>query len=206
MSRPSNLAEDLVTFEQFCALVPDGQKADLIDGVIYMASPDSHRSNRITSFLTTLFEAYIAARNLGGEVFVNRFAFRLTEIRAPEPDVAYVRPERLELIEEGCMQGGPDIAVEVVSRDSRNRDYGEKRQIYQEAGVLEYWIIDPIQKRVEFLRLQNDRYELTPLEKNRIFRSEALPGFWIDTDWLLTYPLPNVYRSLQEILAGLPDD
>ena len=103
MSRPSNLAEDLVTFEQFCALVPDGQKADLIDGVIYIASPDSRRSNRITAFVCHLLTGFVGARNLGGEVFVNRFAFRLTEMRAPEPDVAYVRPERLDLIEEGCM-------------------------------------------------------------------------------------------------------
>lgn len=100
------------------------------------------------------------------------------------------------------MRGGPDIAVEIVSRDSRQRDYGEKRQLYAEAGVAEYWIIDPVQHRVEFLRLQEGRYELVPLENNRMFRSQVLPGFWLDVEWLLADQLPNVYRCLQEVLRG----
>lgn len=201
MPRPPQLADDLVTVDEFLRLVPDGQKADLIDGVIYMASPDSRRSNRITGFLFHLLDGYVAARDLGGEVFVTRFAFELSEIRAPEPDVAYVSQERIPLVEERKMRGGPDIAVEVVSRDSRSRDYGEKRQLYEEGGVSEYWIVDPLQQRVELLRLVSGRYEIVPLENNHIFRSKALPGFWLDIDWLLAYPLPNVYRCLEEILA-----
>lgn len=202
MIRPRNLAEDLVTFDEFCQLVPDGQKADLIDGVIYMASPDMRRSDKITKFVDHLLGGFVDARQTGGEVFGSRFAFKITEIRAPEPDVAYVRPDRLHLVEERCMNGGPDIAVEVVARDSRTRDYGEKRQLYQDAGVTEYWIIDPIQERVEFLRLSDAGYSITRLEDNRIYRSEALPGFWLNIDWLLEYPLPNAYQCLHEILSG----
>ncbi len=202
MMRPTNLAADLVTFDEFCQLVPDGQKADLIDGVIYMASPDMRRSDRITNFVHYLLTGFVEGRNIGGEVFGSRFAFQLTEIRAPEPDVAYVRPERLHLVEERCMNGGPDIAVEVVARDSRGRDYNEKRQIYQDAGVAEYWIIDPIQERVEFLRLGQTGYEIARLENNRIFRTAVLPGFWLNIEWLLEYPLPGAYQCLQEILAS----
>lgn len=54
MIQRTPIAEDLVTFDEFCRLVRDGQKADLIDGVIYMASPDSRRSNKLTSFFTCL--------------------------------------------------------------------------------------------------------------------------------------------------------
>ena len=202
MLRPLNLPEDLVTFDEFCRLVPDGQKADLIDGVIHMASPDSHRANRLNSFLCSLLESYVAARDLGGEVFVNRYAFQVTEIRAPEPDVAYVGPHRMHLVAERGMDGGPDVAIEIVARESRQRDYGEKRQLYEDAGVTEYWIIDPLQQRAEFLRLNDGRYELVPLENNHIFRSTAIPGFWLDVNWLLAKPLPNSYQCLQEILAG----
>lgn len=201
MPRPAGLAEDLMTFEDFCAVVPDGQKADLLDGVIYMASPDSRRANRITSLLTTLLETFTSARGIGGEVFVNRFAFQLDEINGPEPDVAWVAKDRLHLIGEGRMQAGPDLTVEVVSRDSRTRDWVDKRLKYESAGVREYWIIDPIQRRVEFLRLQGGRYEVVPLEENRIFRSEVVGGFWLNIDWLLTFPLPNAYHCLQEVLG-----
>src|SRR5437660_1243333 len=90
---PAALEEGGVSFEQFCTLIGDGQKADLIDGGIYVASPDSRRSNNLTRFLTNLLDDYLDARNIGGEVFVTRFAFRVSETNAPEPDVAYVRPQ-----------------------------------------------------------------------------------------------------------------
>jgi Uma2 family endonuclease len=100
------------------------------------------------------------------------------------------------------MVGGPDIAVEIVSRDSRQRDYGEKKQLYAEAGVAEYWIIDPLQQRCEFHRLHVGRYALVPLEHNRLFRSAALAGFWLDVEWLLAKSLSNEYEILQEILCS----
>jgi Uma2 family endonuclease len=204
MAHSRRVADDLVTVEEFHSLVPDGQKADLIDGVIYMASPDSLRANELTLFLSWLFRGFIEARGAGGKVVFSRYAFRLGDFSAPEPDVAYVRAERVGLMGEGGMRGGPDIAVEVVSRESRQRDYETKRRLYEEAGVSEYWIIDPIQKRVEFLVLTDGRYELASLEQNRVFRSRALPGFWIDVDWLLADPLPPATRCLREIVDKQP--
>jgi len=201
MANPSRVANDLVTVEEFYHLLPGDEKADLIDGVIYIAPPDSLRANQLTGFVYILFQGFLEERVIGGHVFFSRYAFRLSEFSAPEPDVAYVRPERAELAEEGGMRGAPDIAVEVVSRESRHRDYDDKRRLYEEAGVGEYWIIDPIQKRVEFLVLEEGRYQLAPLEENRLFRSRALPGFWIDVDWLLADPLPPATRCLEAILG-----
>jgi Uma2 family endonuclease len=200
MKRSPKMAEDLVSVNEFYRLVPDGQKADLIDGVIYLASPDSRRSNSLTKFLCSLMHMYEEAKNLGGEVFFTRFAFRLTKYRAASPDVAYVRPGRVHLIREREMKGPPDIAVEVASRDSRLRDYVEKMALYQKAGVEEFWIVDPLKHRAEFHRLSNKAYNLVPLEANRIFRSQVLAGFWLDVNWLLAKPLPNAYQCLLEIL------
>jgi Uma2 family endonuclease len=197
---PVSPESDLVTVEEFYGLVPEGQKADLIDGVIYMASPDTRRSDRLDGFIKFLLQGYAEAQS-SGEVYGSRFAFEISQFRAPEPDVAFVRTERLHLVSERRMVGGPNIAVEIVSRDSRQRDYGEKKQLYAEAEVTEYWIIDPIQRRVEFHRLGAGQYALVPLEHNRIFRSAVLEGFWLDVEWLLTEPLPKAYEKLQEILA-----
>src|SRR5438132_14299834 len=159
MKRSPRTREELVTVQEFYRLIPDGQKADLIDGVISVASPDSRRPNAITGFLFALLEMFAAARQLGGEVYVNRFSFRLSPYRAPEPDVAYVRAERLHLITEREMRGGPDVAIEVVSPDSRRRDYRDKKRIYEEAKVAEYWIIDPGKSHVEFHRLVQGKYQ-----------------------------------------------
>lgn len=195
------IADDLVRYETFRAIVGDGQKADLIDGVIYMASPDSKINNTLNGLLFTLISNYIEAKGIDGFVFFSRYACRISEIRAPEPDVGYVRPENADRVHENEMEGGPDIVIEIISRDSVQRDYGEKRDLYESAGVEEYWIVDPRQQRVQFLRLKNGRYELAPLEENRIFKSAVIPGFWLDVNWLLARPIPKAYHCLEEILA-----
>ena len=200
MKRPTKAAEGLVTVNEFYRLVPDGQKADLIDGVIYRASPDTEDADDLFGFVLFLLRGYNWVKKLGGRVFGSRFSFRLTKQRAPEPDVAYVRRERVHLIRRREMKGGPDLAVEIVSRDSRTRDYRDKKELYQQAGVAEYWILDPLKQRVQFFRLRHGRYELVPLEDGPIFRSEVLPGFWLDVNWLFAEPLPDGYACLQAIL------
>jgi Uma2 family endonuclease len=193
----------LYTVDDFIRLVPDGQKADLIDGVIYMSSPDTNRSDDLTNFVHFLIDGFAAARKLG-RVKGSRYAFALTRHRAPEPDVAFVSTARQAILEERAGSAGPDIAVEVVARDSRSRDYKEKFRLYREAGVAEYWIIDPRQRCALFHRLEAGEYLLMPLADERIFRSAALPGFWLDVTWLLADPLPNRWDCLQQILAGDP--
>ena len=190
---------DIVTVDDFFALVPDGQKADLIDGAIYMASPDSKRNDKLGGFIKFLVQGFAVVRGLG-EVFGSRFAFELSPTRAPEPDIAFVSKARTYLVEETRMKGAPDIAVEVVARESRTRDYLEKKNLYEAAGVLEYWIIDALQRRAEFNRLIDGQYHLVPLEQNRIFRSVTLEGFWLDVEWLFADELPNEFERLQQTL------
>lgn len=199
----SPIAADLTTFDEFCALIADGQKADLIDGAIYVASPDSRRANELGSFLDSLMRMYDSAKQLGGQVFVQRFAFQLSDIDAPEPDAAYVTKRRLHLIAEGRMNGGPDVAVEIVTRDSVHRDYVLKRRQYQEAEVGEYWIIDSVKRKALFLRLGDDgQYHAVRLEKGRIFRSRVIPGFWLDVKWLTGERVPEAYDCLQALLGS----
>jgi len=197
----SDALTDLITVEQFYALVEDGQKADLIDGVIYMASPDTLTQNELTGFLWNLMRLCCELKDMG-RVFGSRFAFVLSPHSAPEPDVAFVRKERLHLVQEHGMEGGPDIAVEIVSRDSRHRDLVKKRRLYQEAGVSEYWLIDPLKKQALFLCLQAGQYEPVPFEEGRIFRSAALPGFFLDVDWLFGSQPPKLQDTLRAITGA----
>src|SRR5262245_51207439 len=129
------------TFDDFCVLVKDGQKADLIDGVIYMASPDSLESDELVVWLLRLVGDY-AEINALGKVTGSRRAYRLDEKNSPEPDLAFVLKERAHLARKGHFDGPPDLAIEIVSPESVERDYHKKRALYQRAGVAEYWIID----------------------------------------------------------------
>jgi len=194
---------DLYTVDDFFAVIPDGQKADLIGGRIHEEPSETPRSNGITGFIQFLLDGYVSSRGLG-LVFSHRVAFVLGDHDALEPDLAFLRAERRDRVGARHVDGGPDIAVEVVSRDSRQRDYVEKKRLYSRAGVSEYWLVDPLQRRVEFYRLEDGEYVLAPLERNRYFRSQAAPGFWLDIEWLFAEPLPSCMECLRAILAGEP--
>src|SRR6516225_8794057 len=114
------------TYDDFCALVRDGQKADLIDGVIYMASPENTEANDLEGWLLMVIRGFVRRKDLG-KVFVSRVAYRLDKKNAPEPDIGFVRKANLHRIKRGGVQGPPDLAVEVVSPESVDRDYEEKR-------------------------------------------------------------------------------
>lgn len=187
------------TVEEFVELIPDGTKADLLDGVIYLASPDSPYSSKVNLFLGSLVLGYAARRGLG-DVYGSRSAYRLTKFTAPEPDISFVRKDRLELWKGSYFQGAPDLAVEVVSPDSVDRDNLKKKAAYERAGVGEYWIIDLVQRKCKFLRLRDWKYYAARLERGRIFRSKVLPGFWLDTRWLLHGEPPDPLDCMLKIL------
>jgi Uma2 family endonuclease len=189
-----------VTFDEFCFLVKDGQKADLIDGVIYLASPDNTDANKLSVWLAGLIDLFAEAKELG-DTFVSRTAFRLDERQSPEPDIAFVAKERLHLVRRGYVDGGPDLAVEIVSPESIDRDYEQKRKQYQDAGVPEYWIVDEIEQKVTLLQLDaRGKYrEVRP--RKGVLRSRVLPGFWLRPDWLWQQPRPKKPALLALLLA-----
>ncbi|MHB2020141.1 MAG: Uma2 family endonuclease [Candidatus Xenobia bacterium] len=171
-----------------------------MDGVIYMASPDTADADDLNSFVLFLMKGYVRRRNLG-HVSGSRYAYRLNEHRAPEPDIAFVTAARVSSVitrREGL--GVPDGVVEGVARDSRSRDYGEKKDLYQQAGVKEYWIIDPMTLRAEFWELRDGVYQMMPLGANHLFTSSAVSGFWLDVNWLFGGELPDHLTCLEAIL------
>jgi Uma2 family endonuclease len=189
-----------VTFDEFCFLVKDGQKADLIDGVIYMASPENTDANDLFLWLARLLGDFVDLKDLG-KVYGSRVAFRLAERQSPEPDLAVVLKEHLHLVRRGYVDGPPDLAVEVVSPESIDRDYEQKRKQYQDAGVLEYWVVDELEQKVTLLQLDaHSKYREARPRKGVLF-SRALPGFWLRPEWLWQQPLPKKNDALAQIMA-----
>ena len=188
-----------LTFEDFVEMVPDGQKADLLDGVIFMASPDNLRVNKLNVCLAGVMQDFADQRDLG-EVFASRVAYRMGDNRAPEPDVGFLAKKQKAAQHFGFVQGPPTLAVEIVSPDSVDRDYVHKRRIYEEAGVKEYWIIDPDEQRATFLVLERGRFrERKPVRS--IWRSKVIPGFWLDVRWFWDDERPNAHKVLQLLLS-----
>lgn len=189
-----------VSFEEFCILIRPDQKADLIDGVIYMASPESIDANRLFVWMLCLLNRFVTVRDLG-EVFGSRVAFHLGESRGPEPDIAFVKKERLHLNRKTFFEGPPDLAIEIVSPESVERDYVKKRALYETAGVREYWIIDEELKKLVVLRLDRTGHFREARVQKGVHRSTVIPGFWIRTEWLWQIPRPDESDILAQLLS-----
>lgn len=187
------------SFGDFLELVKEDQKADLLDGVIHMTSPESVDHNDLVFWLGMVLGQFVEEGRLG-KLNINRVAYRLSDKNAPEPDLGFVSLDRLGIRKSGYVDGAPDVAVEFVSPDSVERDYVDKRRRYEEAGVQEYWIIDPDESRATFLRLESGKFVEVAV-KDHVFRSRAVPAFYLDTRWLWQRPLPPSLAIVQEMLA-----
>lgn len=134
--------EDSYTIEDIYAL-PDGQRAELIDGKIYYMAPPSRTHQRISGKLYQTIANYIDSTGGKCEIYAAPFAVFLNDddINYLEPDISVIC-DQSKLDDKGC-HGAPDWVIEVVSPSSKPRDYMAKLFKYRNAGVMEYWIIDP---------------------------------------------------------------
>ena len=192
----------IYTFDDFCTLVKGGQKGDLIDGVIYVASPDNLQANDLNGWLYSLIRLFVSEFELG-RVFVSRVACKLDEHNAPEPDIVFVSKKRTRHLRSSRIDGPPDLAVEIVSPDSVERDYNTKREQYERFGVKEYWIINEIDNTALFLQRKADGrfHEVKP--RLGIYRSKVLKDFWLRTRWLWRETRPKEAQAFSEITAGI---
>jgi Uma2 family endonuclease len=197
----NKVARDLRwTFEEFCERIREDQKADLIQGAIYIASPENTDSNDLISWVIAFLRPFVRINKLG-RIFFSRVAFRLDNDNAPEPDLAFVKTERLSLVERGRVMGPPDLAMEFVSPDSIERDYETKRALYQQFKVEEYWIIDEMEQRVTLLRLNRQGIYREIRPRGGELHSQVVPGFWLRLEWLWQDPLPLETEILQQLLG-----
>lgn len=133
---------DFFTAQDYWAL-PEGTRAELIDGELYRMAPPSRKHQEIVSGLVWLLRDYIQRKGGPCKAYVSPFAVNLNADDSiyVEPDVLVVC-ESSKLSDRGC-EGAPDFVVEVVSPSSVRMDYVKKLNLYLEAGVREYWIVDP---------------------------------------------------------------
>jgi Uma2 family endonuclease len=109
----------------------------------------------------------------------------LTTRRAMQPDVVFISNERLGIIKERIM-GAADLVAEVISPGSRRRDRIDKRDLYEQHGVQEYWLIDPEARTVEVLFLESGTYRLVGRwHSGERARSRLLQGFEVTVSPLL---------------------
>ena len=196
------LPRDRFSYVEFCSRVQE-QKADLINGEIFLAPPATLVHEDCLTCLQALLRFYVSAKALG-MVIGSRVAMKLSEYDAPEPDLMFIKKERLHLLGETEIFGPADLVVEVISPGSRRLDFVDKRELYANYGVLEYWLIDLYKQQAFFWKNVNGIWEDLPVDDNGIVRSEVLTGFWLRVDWLFAAEELDEMEILETILAGDP--
>ncbi len=128
--------------------LPEGKRAELIDGQIYFMAPPTYRHQKIIIKLSQKIANYIDSKNGSCEVLPAPFAVFLNknDKNYVEPDISVIC-DKSKLDDRGCY-GSPDWIIEVVSSSSRQLDYLVKMVKYSNAGVREYWIVDPLKSRI----------------------------------------------------------
>ena len=139
--------EKLFTVDDIYAL-PQGERAELIDGQFHSMAPPSRRHQTIARKLFSAINAYIEPKGGSCEPFFAPFAVFLNQDNRNyvEPDICVICDPG-KLTDQGC-QGAPDWIIEIVSSSSRRMDYFTKLFKYRTAGVREYWIVDPEKDRI----------------------------------------------------------
>lgn len=147
--------EKIYTIDDIYAL-PDGERAELIDGQIYYMAPPSRKHQLISGELFTIINNYIKSKAGSCEPYIAPFAVFLNgdDKNYVEPDISVIC-DKAKLTDRGCL-GAPDWIIEIVSPGSRRMDYSIKLFKYRTAGVREYWIVDPEKNRITVHNLEHE--------------------------------------------------
>ena len=139
--------------------LPDGIRAELIEGRIYYMAPPNTRHQKIVSDLHYQIKDFIRKNKGDCEVFPAPFAVFLNrdDTNYVEPDLTIICDEN-KITDKGC-NGAPDWVIEIVSPSSRAMDYFTKLFKYRASGVREYWIVDPIKEMVMAYRFEKETME-----------------------------------------------
>ena len=159
--------------------LPDGTRAELIDGQIYYMAPPSRKHQDILSFLHLAIGNYITRNKGECKIYPSPFAVFLFEDDSKylEPDISVIC-DKDKLDERGC-KGAPDWIIEIVSPSSKPMDYYTKLALYREAGVREYWIVDPLRQIILVYDMEHgDSPVIHSFSDSILVR--IYPGFSID--------------------------
>jgi Uma2 family endonuclease len=151
---------------------------EVIRGELFVTPAPGLRHQHAVLEFALLLKDYVDRHELG-EVIVAPFEVELSEDSAVQPDVLVLLPGSSSRLTSKRLMGPPSLAVEVISYTSKRTDRLQKRRLYQEEGVLEYWIVGPDARRVERWRPQDDAAEV--LDERLTWRpSPGVPALEID--------------------------
>ena len=190
-------------FHRRYTAMPHIKKAELVEGIVYMASPvrvSVHGIQHAAAITWLgLFRAYTPNTELADNA-----TLRLDEDNEPQPDAALFIDERCGgrsfITDDGYLSGAPELLVEIAA-STASYDLREKREMYQNSGVAEYLVWSVYDRRIDWFTLENGQYAPLLPDAGGILCSRVFPGLWLNAGALLQNDLAHVISDLQQGLA-----
>lgn len=159
---------------------PEDKRYELIDGdLLLIPSPKTYHQ-KISIRLVTLIWECISTRSLG-EFLCAPFDVVLSNFDVLQPDILFVSNERIHIVTEDNVQGGPDLVIEILSPGTEERDRTFKRSLYARHGVREMWMVSPEAKTVEIYRLTQQGLELSETySQNDVLTTPLIEGLHLN--------------------------
>lgn len=159
---------------------------ELLDGELVKKKAPSPRHQLILADLYYQIETFVRQQNQAAKVFFSPVDVFLDDNSAPQPDLVYLAPDKVNLVTIDGVIGAPTMVVEVISPSSIYRDRVTKKALYERFSVQEYWLVDPADNFIEIYALADSQYKLlsaASIEEGKL-SSGVLPGFVLDLNAL----------------------
>ncbi len=185
-------------FERRYACRPDIKKAELVEGVVYVASPVRINHHTRPHGIVTTWAGVFTSRT-PGTIFGPDGTVRLDNDNEPQPDVMLFWDEahggQARISEDDYLEGAPELVVEVAA-SSASYDLHDKMRAYRRNGVREYIVWQILENRLDWFRLKDGEYVKTSPDKDGIIESETFPGLRLHVPSLLAQDLAGVLKAL----------
>ncbi len=193
---------DRATFHARYAAMPPHVRAELVGGVVYMASPLGYPHGFRDGFVADWLGHY--RRFTPGVQKAHGATVQFDDYGEPQPDLSLLIPEKLggqSRVVDGYIVGAPELVVE-VGHSSRRLDLGPKRDDYERAGVIEYLFVGIEPDEVRLFRRNEGRLVEVPPDGDGLYRLASFPGLWLDPAALLDEDLEALFAALDRGLAA----
>ena len=141
------------------AKTPEGERWELIDGVLIMAAAPNMIHQNVQMDLGSPVNEFVRRRRLGKFYFPDTDVV-LSDTTTLQPDLVFVSNARLHIITTANIQGAPDLVVEILSPSTSMRDWRDKLNLYELHGIPEYWVVDPVDRMLWQFILRDGEYAL----------------------------------------------
>jgi Uma2 family endonuclease len=187
-------------FERRYTAMPNLKKAELIEGVVYVASPLRFRSHGKPHGDLIIWLGTYKVSTPGVELGDNA-TVRLDLDNEPQPDVVLIIDEKLggqaRISDDDYIEGAPELVAEVAASSAAN-DLYDKKRAYRRNGVKEYIVWQILENKFNWFSLQNGEYLSLAADIDGVIKSRIFPGLWLDVAALLTGDMTKVLTVLQQ--------